>query len=210
MLHPTKNKVQFTIYIITMDTEQYHAKYPIGSRWLLPVTVTAHIEPPHDDYDPRPIKLAYKQDAGGLYPRCRDLPELIPAAEQTADPVPDIATPYPTLYTSEAEDTHLALRELGYYLDACHTLTNADRININEHLKNITETLDTLDTELQNARAEAQQYAAEPTPLEQADAHLLADLLDYAAHLRFTQPPHHKRTLALIERAVRVLQDFDK
>lgn len=109
-----------------MDIVQYHTKYPIGSRWLLPVTVEAHIEPPHDDYDPRPIKLAYKPDAGALYPRCRDLPELIPAAEQTADP------------------------------------------------------------------------------------HLLSDLLDYAAHLRFTQPPHHKRTLALIERAVSVLKNFDQ
>lgn len=193
-----------------MDIIQYHSKYPIGSRWLLPVTVIAHIEPPHDDYDPRPIKLAYKPDAGDLYPRCRDLPELIPAAEQTADPVPDISAPLPTLYTTEAENTLLALRKLSEYLDACHTITNTDRDNINEHLEAITETLDTLDTELHLSRAEAQQYADAPTPLEQADAHLLADMLDYAAHLRFTQPPHHKRTLALIERAVSVLKNFDQ
>lgn len=193
-----------------MDIVQYHTKYPIGSRWLLPVTVEAHFEPPHDDYDPRPIKLAYKTDAGALYPRCRDLPELIPAAEQTADPVPDIAAPYPILYTTEAKDTQQALRELCDYLNACRTITNTDRDNINEHLGTITETLDTLDTALQNTRAEAQQYADEPTPLEQADPHLLSDLLDYAAHLRFTQPPHHKRTLALIERAVSVLKNFDQ
>lgn len=204
-----------------MDIVQYHTKYPIGSRWLLPVTVEAHIEPPHDDYDPRPIKLAYKPDAGALYPRCRDLPELIPAAEQTADPVPDIAAPYPILYTTEAKDTQLALRELCDYLNACRTITNTDRDNINEHLGTITKNLDTLDTELQNARDKIEELETDldiekedddppAVPLEQLDPHLLSDLLDYAAHLRFTQPPHHKRTLALIERAVCVLKNFDQ
>ena len=170
-----------------METEQYYAKYPIGSRWLIPVTVIAHIEPPHDDYDPRPIKLAYKQDAGALYPRCRDLPELIPAAEQTADPVPDIAATYPTLYTTVAEDTLLALRKLSEYLDACHTITNTDRDNINEHLENITETLDTLDTELLDARHKIEELETDldiekedddppAGPLGQLDPHLLSDL----------------------------------
>ncbi len=193
-----------------MDITQYYTKYPIGSRWLLPVTVEAHIEPPHDDYDPRPIKLAYKPGTGNLYPRCRDLPELIPAAEQTADPVPDIAPPYPTLYTTEAINTLIALRELSDYLDACHTITNTNRLTINEHLKFITEMLDTMDTELQNARYEKEDDEPPAVTLEQLDPHLLSDLLDYAAHLRFTQPPHHKRTLALIERAVSVLKNFDQ
>ena len=193
-----------------MDPEQYHAKFPIGSRWLLPVTVEAHLTPAHDDYDPRPIKLAYKPDAGRLYPRCRDLPELIPAAEQTAPPEPDITPPCSIFYTTEASNTYLALHELCVKLDASHTITNTDRDNIIGSLKTIIKNLDDLDTELQNARAEAQQYADEPTPLEQADPHLLSDLLDYAEHLRFTQPPHHKRTLTLIERAVSVLKNFDQ
>lgn len=37
--------------------EQYHAQYPIGTRWLLPVTVDRHYHPDADDYDPRPIRL---------------------------------------------------------------------------------------------------------------------------------------------------------
>ena len=47
--------------------EEYHEQYPIGSQWLLPVTVCAHAEPAHDTWDPRPVQI--KPNIGKHYHR---------------------------------------------------------------------------------------------------------------------------------------------
>lgn len=154
--------------------EEYHAQYPIGSQWLLPVTVEAHLTPAHDDYDPRPIKLAYKPDAGPLYPRCRDLPELIPAAEQTAAPVPNIAPPCHRLHIHNAplfEDESTALQkrvnELTDYLSLHLQLTAAQYSYICKLLNAIFSELETLDHELDDARDELR--TAQQTIVEKRD-----------------------------------------
>lgn len=48
--------------------EEYHAQYPIGSQWLLPVTICAHATPDYPDtWDPRPIQI--KPTTGKHYHR---------------------------------------------------------------------------------------------------------------------------------------------
>lgn len=62
-----------------MNTEELHKKYPIGSRWLLPVRVIAHSFPEPDDFDPRPVTFSpIYEPTPHLFPKVYNLDDLQP------------------------------------------------------------------------------------------------------------------------------------
>ena len=76
--------------------EEYHTQYPIGSQWLLPVTICNHADPAHDDWDPRPIQLrpTTGKHYHRLWPHTDTLATLQPAATGTATTGQATAHPY--------------------------------------------------------------------------------------------------------------------
>ena len=99
--------------------EEYHEQYPIGSQWLLPVTVCAHAEPEHDDWDPRPVQI--KPTIGKHYHRLWPHIDTL----ETLQPCPQPAAPYTVvellaghfaIYKDEATDA----KEVAIYWKNTH------------------------------------------------------------------------------------------
>ena len=92
--------------------EEYHAQYPIGSQWLLPVTICAHATPDYPDtWDPRPIQI--KPTTGKhyhrLWPHIDTLATLQPAGS------PPAAEPYSVVHSK----AHAAWCIYGPYALSC-------------------------------------------------------------------------------------------
>ena len=88
--------------------EEYHTQYPIGSQWLLPVTICNHADPAHDDWDPRPVQI--KPTIGKHYHRLWPHLDTL----KTLQPCPPPAAPYTVvelhghfaIYKDEATDAN--------------------------------------------------------------------------------------------------------
>lgn len=94
-----------------MDPEQYHAQYPIGSRWLLPVTVDLHYHPEADDYDPRPIRLR-TEGLTYITPKTRALDLLQPTTPPPHKEEPSTISVSLTLTPTQYANLCIALLKL--------------------------------------------------------------------------------------------------
>lgn len=74
--------------------EHYQAQHPVGSWWLLPVQVTAHLPIDPDDISHRPLRLATKSVFVDIPPR--DLDTLLPFTTAEYTMTADSGTVYIT------------------------------------------------------------------------------------------------------------------
>lgn len=137
-----------------MDIVQYHTKYPIGSQWLLPVTICNHADPAHDDWDPRPIQL--RPSTGKHYHRLWPHRDTLETLQPCPPPekMPRLRNNNAPLFESESTALQKRVNELTDYLSLHLQLTAAQHSDICKLLNAIFSELETLDHELDDARDE--------------------------------------------------------
>lgn len=147
--------------------KEYHSQYPIGSQWLLPVTVCAHAEPEYDDWDPHPIQI--KPTTGKHchrhWPHLDTLETLQPCPPP--EKMPRLRNNNAPLFESESTALQKRVNELTDYLSLHLQLTAAQYSDICKLLNAIFSELETLDPELDDARDELR--TAQETIEEKSD-----------------------------------------
>lgn len=135
--------------------EEYHAQYPIGSQWLLPVTVCAHATPDYPDtWDPRPVQI--KPTIGKHYHRLWPHLDTLETLQPCPPPkkMPRLRNNNAPLFEDESTALQKRVNELTDYLSLHLQLTAAQYSDICKLLNAIFSELETLDHELDDARDE--------------------------------------------------------